>query len=463
MGATQTLWLVRVLLVSANREMLPSPVVPLGILQIAAVLRAEGHEVAVSDLCFEADPHDAVARAVGATRPEVIGVGVRNLHTNAYDGTEGLLAEYQALVAAIRLAAPATPIVLGGAGFSLQPDGLLARLGGDYGVAGEGEWALRDLLGTLARGDRPPEPILYATTSGAAAARDLVRGPLAARRARDEAGADLDTLPLPARDLADPRYYAFDGTENLQTKRGCAFQCAYCDYPDLEGRKVRVRDPERVAGELLERSAVPGISHAFFVDSVFNVPRSHALAVCRAIEARGSPLPWVCYASPVAFDDELVAAMARARCEGVEIGSDAGTDRMLGALRKPFDLAAIRRARELFLAHGILDCHTFVLGALDETADEARATLDFVSELDPDLAVFIVFMEDREHHTVHRARHRDAILRLLADEAPRHAGWVVPELGIRFGQKLTRLVRHADLRGPAWLHYARLRRAERKR
>ena len=87
----------------------------------------------------------------------------------------------------------------------------------------------------------------------------------------------------PARDLVDPRYYEFDGTDNLQTKRGCAFACAYCDYPDLEGRKVRVRDPDAIADEMLARSKVPGVTHMFFVDSVFNVPRSHALAVCDAI------------------------------------------------------------------------------------------------------------------------------------------------------------------------------------
>jgi radical SAM superfamily enzyme YgiQ (UPF0313 family) len=450
---------MRVLLVSANRERLPSPVAPLGLMQIAAVLRDDGaHEVALADLCFEDDPLGAVERAVRDVRPDVVGVGIRNLHTNAYDGTERLVAEYADTVRAVRGATRA-PIVLGGAGFSLQPETLLARIGGDHGVVGEGEWSMRALVDALARGETPAR-LMYAATA-APHATELVRGPLARRRAADEEGSDLDRLPPPARDLLDPRYHAFDGTENLQTKRGCAFACAYCDYPDLEGRKVRVRDPARVADELAERARVPGVTHAFVVDSVFNVPRSHAIAVCDAITARGSPLPWVCYGSPVAFDDEVVAAMARARCAGVEIGTDAGTDRMLTALHKPFDLAAVRRTRELFVAHDILDCHTFVLGALDETADEARATLDFVAELDPDIAVFIVFMEDREARTVHRARHRDAILRLLADEAPRRPGWIVPELGIRFGEKLTRLVRHAELRGPAWLHLARMRRATR--
>jgi radical SAM superfamily enzyme YgiQ (UPF0313 family) len=440
---------MRILLVSANREKLPSPVVPIGLLSVAAALR-DAHEVRVVDLCFEDDPRAAVRRAIAAMDPQVIGVGLRNLHTNAYDGMERLIAEYGELVAWIRAASRA-PIVLGGAAYSLQPETLLAKLGADYGVVGEGERALRDLVDRLSRGETP-SPIHRA---GAIAA------PIVRSRRLEGAAAwppsDLDDLPPPARELVDPRYYAFDGTDNLQTKRGCAFACAYCDYPDLEGNKVRVRHPETVADEMAARAEVPGVTHMFFVDSVFNVPRSHAIAVCDAIVRRGNPLPWVCYASPVALDEEVVRAMAHAGCEGVEIGSDSGTARMLAQLKKPFTIEHITKSRELFRDYGIRDCHTFVLGAMDETAEEVEETLAFVERLDPDVAVFIVFMEDRETMTVSRARHRDAILQLLAAEAPKRQGWVVPELGIRFGSKINDIVRRRGLKGPSWLHLARMR------
>src|SRR5215471_5384574 len=440
---------MRVLVVSANRETLPSPVVPLGPLAVAGALR-DDHDVRFLDLCFEDDPGRAAARAVTELDPEVVGVGLRNLHTNAYDGTEKLVAEYTELVQGFRRLTP-VPIVLGGAAYSLQPEHLLETLGADYGVVGEGERTFREVVDSLARG-RVPARITRAPASTHEKPRPL-------RLRRDAVGpSDLDELPPPARDLVDPRYYAFDGTDNLQTKRGCAFACAYCDYPDLEGKKVRTRDPAAIAEELATRAGVPGITHMFFVDSVFNVPSSHAIAVCDEIALRGNPLPWVCYGSPVALDEEVVAAMARAGCRGVEIGSDAGTPRMLAKLKKPFTLADVERTRALFIDHGVLDCHTFVLGAMDETPEEVRETLAFVERLDPDVAVFIVFMEDRETFTIHRARHRDAILQLLAKEAPHHPGWVVPELGIRFGAKITHIVRRRGLRGPSWLHLAAMRR-----
>jgi sugar phosphate isomerase/epimerase len=466
---------MRVLLVSANREQLPSPVVPLGLLSVAGGL-AGAHEVRLTDLCFEPDPLAAVARAVEDFRPDVVGVGIRNLHTNAYDGTERLIEEYRQVVDAareascaagtsaeagggaraggVRAAGDGARIVLGGSGFSLRPGTLLEELGGDHGVVGEGELAFRAICDALAAGDVPPRLVV-----GGAATAGAIRPAPSILGARGRAGGELDLLPRPDRSLIDPRYYAHDGTDNVQTKRGCAFTCAYCDYPDLEGRKVRVRSPEAIADEVLERSQVPGVSHVFFVDSVFNVPRSHAIAVCDALVERGKPLPWVCYGSPAALDEEVVAAMARAGCQGVEIGTDTGTPRMLERLRKPFSLCDVLETRRRFIDHGLLDAHTFVLGALDETPDEVRETLAFVDRLDPDIAVFIVFMEDREDRSIHRARHRDAILELLAREAPRRPGWVVPELSIRFGQRVARLAARARFRGPSWLQLARARRA----
>src|SRR3954471_16158463 len=106
-GGSACLSSMRVLLISANREKLPSPVVPLGVLQIAGAARTEGHEVRVLDLCFAVDVDAALVEAL-AWLPDVVGVGLRNLHTNAYDGTERLVAEYASVIDAVRSRTKAT-------------------------------------------------------------------------------------------------------------------------------------------------------------------------------------------------------------------------------------------------------------------------------------------------------------------------------------------------------------------
>ncbi len=428
----------RVLLVSANRERLPQPVVPLGALYVAAALRPTC-DVELLDLCFEQEPHEALRTRLAASAPDVVGLALRNLHDNTYSEPAALIAEYAELARTIRAGSPA-PLVLGGAGFSLQPERLLAALGADHGVVGEGERAMVTLVEALSRGERPPRLVSADAATGA---------PVPLGRAR---GAVLDALPAPARDLTDPRYFAFDGTANVQTKRGCAFSCTYCDYPDLEGRKVRLRSPARVAEEVAALAATPGVSHVFFVDSVFNVPRSHARAICDELATRGAPVPWVAYVTPLGLDDELAAAMARAGCVGVELGTDTGTPEGLARLQKPFSIDDVRRATSALRAAGVRDCHTFVLGAEGESLDEVRRTLEFADALAPSLAVFLVFTEDRADRALGPASNREEILRLLSDVAPSRRGFVVPELGVRFGAKISRIVAARGLRGPAWLH-----------
>ncbi len=223
---------MRVLLVSANRERLPTTVLPLGMLTVASAAR-QRHELALLDLCFEPDVERALAAAIGDLRPEAIALGIRNLHTNSYDGTEAVLEGLAQIAATIRGLSPA-PLIVGGSGFSLRPDPLLACLRADHGVVGEGERSFPALLDALAAHQRPPRLV---TTPVEAPAR----GRAASRWA-------LDHVPHPAYDLVDPRYFSEgDGTVNVQTKRGCAFACNYCDYPDLEGRTIRMRDPEVVA------------------------------------------------------------------------------------------------------------------------------------------------------------------------------------------------------------------------
>ncbi len=439
-----------------NRGHFPPPVVPIGVLYVAGAVR-HAHDVKVIDLCFAADPMAAVRDAIASFEPEVVGVGLRNLHDNAYGSSEPLLMYYEELARMIK-AATRAPLVLGGSALTLRPQYLKERLGADHVVVGEGEHAFVALLDALSRG-QTPEGII----SSEAASRRLVQ--IAAKRGvapltsvPPVPTAVLDLLAPPARDLVDPRYFEVEGTDSVQTKRGCAFSCSYCDYPDLEGRKVRMRDPEAVADEIAERAKVPGVSAVFLVDSVFNVPRAHAMAICEALERRGAPLPWVCYVSPASLDDELVAAMARAGCVGAEIGTDSGSPRVLSRLNKPFTLDDVRRVRASFVKHDIADAHSFVLGAEEETVEEAEQTLAVVRELNPDVAVFVVFMEDREEREPHRAKHREALLALLGREAPKQPGWVVPELGVRFGPKVRGIVANMKLRGPAWVHLARARR-----
>src|SRR6476661_6151175 len=96
----------RVLLVSANRERQPYPVVPNGMACVASALAAAGHDVRFVDLCFEKDPVAAVTKAARETSPSIIGVSIRNIDNSDAIALRHYTPEGREIFAALRKSAP---------------------------------------------------------------------------------------------------------------------------------------------------------------------------------------------------------------------------------------------------------------------------------------------------------------------------------------------------------------------
>jgi radical SAM superfamily enzyme YgiQ (UPF0313 family) len=321
----------------------------------------------------------------------------------------------------------------------------------DYGISGEGEQAFPDLLAAI-ESDAGFESIgnLHWFRDGS-----LASNPAPSRFL------DLDVVPAPDRSWVEDRYYQDYGTESVQTKRGCPLRCDYCTYPIIEGRVGRVRDPERVVDELVAlREERPLTRHVFIVDSVFNLPRSHAKAVCREMIDRGVDIPWTCYANPLGFDRELAELMAAAGCAGMEVGSDSGSDEVLQRLRKGFTTNQIRHLHDLAKTSGVPDCHTFILGTPGEELDDVRRTLEFIVELDPFSVIIMIWTDDAE--AVHpelglqRRKLRESILEILENHKHEFPWWSIPEIGFNHDAKLFENLRRRGLHGPLWQHIREL-------
>jgi radical SAM superfamily enzyme YgiQ (UPF0313 family) len=324
-------------------------------------------------------------------------------------------------------------------------------LGADYGIAGEGERAFAQLLEELGR----PQPALHNVE------RLFYRTGGQLRFTGNGAGfLVIDDLPPPDRSVLSERYYTDYGIESLQTKRGCPLHCTYCTYPVIEGARTRMRDPVRVADEFMAICARPGVAHLFIVDSVFNLPPRHAKAICRELIARGNRTPWTSYINPVAFDDELADLMVRAGATGMEVGSDSGCDEVLDRLQKGFHTDKIRRLSTIARAHGLKDCHSFILGTSGETLDHVERSLDFIEELDPFAAVMLVWVDDHEvvdtQLALERQKFRDEVYERIGRRAARQPRWSVPRLGVRFDPRRFAVLRKLGMRGPLWQYLDRV-------
>jgi radical SAM superfamily enzyme YgiQ (UPF0313 family) len=158
----------------------------------------------------------------------------------------------------------------------------------------------------------------------------------------------------------------------------------YCIYPQLEGRRYRLRAPEEVVREVETVATRLKMHHFFFVDSVFNDPRAHALAICTALARRRLPIRWTAFCNPVGFDAELARAMAQAGCNsGVEFGLDVATPKMLAAMGKPFGQPEIKIALQAAHDAGLPFLLSMLFGGPGETWADVQESQAFPKQCAP--------------------------------------------------------------------------------
>jgi len=414
---------MRVLLVSANRTAVNMPVFPLGPAFLAAGLEKEGHQVRVLDL-FDTrfpDPVEATAEAVGAIRnpieataeavrattkavldfrPQLTGFSVRNIDNQDPFSPEFYLPEVRPVISACREIS-GSPVVIGGAGFSIFPRAALAYLGGDFGVAGEGERPLCLLARALESG-RDPRRIPCLITSGEPVTSirhpEGSAGPATGsfldgiidentETAADSSPGEENTgalghLPRPALELFDIPRYGQSGFIPVQSKRGCSKRCLYCSSPIIEGRTIRLRPATTVVDEIEFTVKQYGQRTFFFVDSLFNVPEAHALELCREIIRRKLDINWYGIIHPVNVSPALAAGMKEAGCSQISLGFESGSDRMLKVLHKGFCADDIIRTAALFRQHEIPQRGFLLLGGPGEDRTSVDESIALAERLD---------------------------------------------------------------------------------
>jgi radical SAM superfamily enzyme YgiQ (UPF0313 family) len=354
----------RVLLVSTNRERAPQPVVPNGVACVATAVARAGYDVRVLDLCFAHDPIGEARDAALAFAPDVIGVSVRNIDNSDLLALRHYTPEAMAVTRALRSAAPRASVIAGGAAFGVAPAALTDALDVDWAVAGDGERATIALVDALAAGRDP------------GAVPGLVRRDATGTRLVPPGGdGSLGAVPeARLQDWIDVRaYQRHGGTVPIQTKRGCVFKCVYCTYLNVEGWGYRLRDPESVADEIAALARERRIRRFEFVDSTFNAPPRHAIAVCESIVRRGLRVHLdTTNFTPAAATPELLAAMRPAGFRWLGITAESASDPVLARLEKGFDADQVRAVADRVERAGMRVLWIFLVGGPGET----RATLD---------------------------------------------------------------------------------------
>jgi radical SAM superfamily enzyme YgiQ (UPF0313 family) len=404
---------MRVLLVNppARRFVRPhSPSFPLGLGYIAAVLKKEGHTVAIYDAewnaeelasrgscqyplsemaanwgkyqeCLRQPSHDVWREVEGVIReqlPDVVGITCRALD----------LASAVVVARLAKRANPSVRVVLGGPAATTCSDMVMEDVNVDFAVRGEGEMTMKELVRAVevGAGDLRSIDGLWFRES-----RGIVRNK------QRELIQDISSLPYPdresllnARRLPGPIYRRLMG--DLVSSRGCPYRCTFCANHSVWGsRKWRGRSPEDVVGEILHVRDTHGVQHFVFWDDLFTVNRERTVAICELMLAKGANVHWVCLVRANTIDAELLRLMRRSGCVQVQMGVESGSNRILQQMKKGMTVEDFRRAARVIRRSG-LPWHCFLLiGIPGETREEMAATMRLVTELRPDVVELSVF------------------------------------------------------------------------
>ncbi len=456
---------IRVLLISPNRERSPDIVPPLAFAHLAPVLKAAGIEVSTLDLQLVPDGEEALRRILDELAPAVVGLSIRNLDNCAWPDSVSFLPDLAGLVGVLE--SREVPVIVGGAGVGIMPEEVLSLLGLDVAVSGEAEHVIVPLILALAAGDPVPElpGVVFRENGGF---RTIPPAPIR----------DLGALPPPDYSVLDPgAYESIGGVVGIQTRRGCPFHCSYCVYPSIEGNRIRLRPPGRVADDLRRLFDEYGIDRFFLADSVFNEPEEHAIAVARAISDLDLPLGYGCYLTPRKLSPELADTLLLSGCEGGEFGSDSFSDPVLAGLGKPFRRRDIEETIAVCRAAGLPQVHHLIFGGPGETPETVRETLDAAEEWAPDALVAMAGVRIYPHTSLAAALAAsgvelpdlvmpyqyvspevvDVIEETLLAHAREHAGWILPGSGHNCNVELFDRIRETGYRGPAWALLRRMR------
>ena len=192
---------MKILLVNPNRYKSP-PVPPIGLEYVASSLADKGHAVELVDLCFSENTSQDIDQAVQTFRPDIAGVTVRNVDTVLYHTNEFFLDEIKAVVTRLK-SEHRLKVMIGGAGVSADPEGILDYLNADIAVAGPAEETVHDVLDTI-----------QDTRDG----KRVFRGRYAGR----------GSCPRRTFRVDYKKYTAAGGVVGFETHKGCSSSCVFC-------------------------------------------------------------------------------------------------------------------------------------------------------------------------------------------------------------------------------------------
>jgi radical SAM superfamily enzyme YgiQ (UPF0313 family) len=211
-----------------------------------------------------------------------------------------------------------------------------------------------------------------------------------------EATPDLSTPPVPSVHKKYLQRFTYKQFGTVDCGRGCPFSCSFCSIINVQGRKMRMRDPESIARTIRDNYRQAGVKFYFFTDDNFarnKKWREIFEAIIRLQETDGITIEFVMQVDTLSYKIKDFISLARqAGCTQVFIGMESINDDNLQAADKKQNVASdYRQLINAWHAESIATHVGFIIGFPFDTYDSiARDVERLKNDIQVDQASFFM-------------------------------------------------------------------------
>lgn len=348
---------------------------PLGLASIASYIRSKKKSVKIIDC-------NAECPSVESFRPlfeERIAKNYSNIRVIGLTAMTCTIKKAYKIAEICKEYYPKAKIIFGGVHATFVSDEVIQQGFTDIVVYGEGELTLNEIL------DNKPlnkiNGIIYKKNK-----RILTNPPR-------ERITNLDSLPMPAYDLLPiSKYRPAKGTYkrlpamSMMTSRGCPGRCTFCSK--TLGNQLVFKSAEKIFEEILYLIKNYKIKEILFYDDTFTVYKQNVIRLCNLILKNKIDIAWTCFARVDFIDEEMLKKMKQAGCHQIMYGVENIDETVLKNINKKINIQQVINAVKWTKNAGIECRLAFMVGNPGDTLEIIKKNIKFVTQLNPDLAIF---------------------------------------------------------------------------
>lgn len=352
-------------------------ILPIGLGYICASLLEKGFEVDCLNLNhFDGQIKEIIHNKLNSKKYDLVGTGNNAL---GYAVTEKI-------INAVKEHESKPKVILGGPIITSEPKLIFEALNPSFGVLGEGEETIVELIDVLKKGKNleKVKGIIYRNFSG-----EIIKTP------SREPPKNLDDLPFPNYDLfgieeqmgnMSTNFMFFDNLFDktrmypILASRSCPYQCTFC-YHDSRYRK---RSMDNIMKEIKLVVKKYKINLLAIHDECFAIDETRLRDFCKRMNILRKEidwdLKWSCQLRVETSDKELLKIMKQAGCAMIGYGLESYSPTVLKSMKKFISPEQINIAIQNLFEVGIALQGFFIFGDIAETNETAKETLDYWKE-----------------------------------------------------------------------------------